>query len=170
MVLHPPRTKDVAETDEIMTLRHFLEQSEGAPPETNGNETHWLVVIDHHEARIFRSEMVGAIPQSILPHAPSEFFRHPHNSKDFSRGREKPDPNAFFEPVAQALQSKGKILVFGSGKGTSSEMEQFLAWLKIHHPGLATRIIGSLVVDEHHLSDGQLLSKARDYYAGNRLA
>jgi hypothetical protein len=114
--------------------------------------------------------MVGAIPQSILPHAPSEFFRHPHNSKDFSRGREKPDPNAFFEPVAQALQSKGKILVFGSGKGTSSEMEQFLAWLKIHHPGLATRIIGSLVVDEHHLSDGQLLSKARDYYAGNRLA
>jgi len=165
LVLHPPRTKDVAETDELMALRHFLEQSEPTPPGTDASETHWLVVIDHREARIFRTEMHGAIPQEILPHEPDDYFRHAHNSKDFSRGQEKPDPNSFFGPVAKALQAPGRILVFGTGTGTSSEMEQFIAWAKLHRPELAQRIIGCLVVDEHHLSLDQLLAKARDFYA-----
>jgi hypothetical protein len=169
LVLHPPRTKDVAETDELMALRHFLERSETMSPEAKMSETHWLVVIDHHEARIFRSEMHGAIPQQILPHEPDDYFRHAHNSKDFSRGEEKPDPNSFFEPVARALQAPGRILIFGSGTGTSSEMEQFIAWLKVHHPEVAKRIIGRLVVDEHHLSGDQLLAKAREFYASARM-
>ena len=164
LVLHPPRTKDVADTDELMALRHFLERSETSA-KTDEKETHWLLVIDHHEARIYRSEMHGAILQQILPHAPEDYFRQAHNSKDFSRGKEKPDPNSFFEPVAQALQAAGQILVLGTGTGTSSEMDQFVAWLKLHHPGLAKRIIGSLVVDEHHLTKGQLLAKAREFYA-----
>jgi hypothetical protein len=169
IVLHPPRTKDVAEADEIMALRHFLERSEASPAATNGNEAHWLLVIDHHEARIYRSEMNGAVPQQILPHEPEDFFRHAHNSKDFSRGREKPDPNSFFEPVAKALQAPGKILVFGSGTGTSSEMDQFTTWLGLHHPEMAKRIIGSMVVDEHHLTESQLLAKARDFYSSTRV-
>ena len=168
LVLHPPRTKDVSETDELMALRHFHEQSESAPPEAKESEMHWLVVIDHHEARIFQSEMHGAIPHQILPHEPDDYFRHAHNSKDFSRGQEKPDPNSFFEPVAKALQAPGRILVFGTGTGTSSEMEQFMAWVKLHHPELAQRIIGCLVVDEHHLSPDQLLAKAREFYASAR--
>ena len=166
LVLPPPRTKDVAETDELMALRHFLERSETAAPGSNGKEAHWLLVIDHRAARIFRSEMRGAIPQQILPHEPEDYFRHTHNSKDFSRGQEKPDPNSFFEPVARALQSPGPILIFGSGTGTSSEMDLFMVWLKLHHPEMAKRIIGSLVVDEHHRTEGQLLAKAREFYAG----
>ena len=60
MVLHPSRAKDVSETDQIIALRHFLERSEKSPPVVNENpELHWLLVIDHHEARIFRSEMAG---------------------------------------------------------------------------------------------------------------
>ncbi|HXA15070.1 MAG TPA: hypothetical protein VNW23_08080 [Opitutaceae bacterium] len=165
LVLPPSRTKDVAETDELMALRHFLERSEAAPTGTNGKEAHWLLVIDHHEARLFRSEMYGAVPLQILPHKPEDYFRHAHNSRDFSRGQEKPDPNNFFEPVAKALQATGQILIFGTGTGTSSEMDQFIAWLKLQHPELATRIIGSLVIDEHHLTDGQLLAKAREFYA-----
>lgn len=163
LVLHPPRSKDVSEMDEIMSLRHFIERSEAMPPETD--ETHWLVVIDHHEARIFRSEMHGAVPQQILPHKPEDYFRHAEGSKDFTRGEEKPDPNSFFEPVAKALATAGHILIFGTGTGMSSEMDQFVAWLDVHHPGLAERIDGSLVVDEHHLTDDQLLAKAREFYA-----
>ena len=151
-----------------MALRHFLERSETPPPETNVNEVHWLLLIDHHEARIFRTEMRGALPLQILPHEPDDYFRHAHNSRDFSRGREKPDPNSFFEPVAKALQAPGQLLIFGSGTGTSSEMDQFIAWLKLHHPELAARIIGSLVVDEHHLTGDQLLAKAREFYANAR--
>ena len=112
--------------------------------------------------------MRDSMPQQILPHKPEDYFRHAHNSKDFSRGQEKPDPNSFFEPVARALQSAGRILIFGTGTGTSSEMDQFIAWLKVHDPEVAGRIIGSLVVDGHHLTEGQLLAKAREFYEAAR--
>ena len=163
LVLHPPRTKDVAETDELMALRHFLERSETTPPATNEKDAHWLLVIDHHEARIFRSEMSGAIPQRIVPHKLEDDFRPAH-------GQEKPDQNSFFEPVAKGLQAAGQILIFGTGTGRSSGMDQFIAWLKLHHAELAKRIVGSLVVDEHHLTEGQLLVKAREFYATARMA
>ena len=172
LVLSPSRTKDVAEEAEIMTLRHFLEES--APtatttaPEAELKTTHWLLVINHHEARIFRSEMHGSIPEQIFPHEPDDFFRHAPDSKDFSRGQEKPDPNSFFEPVAKALQGTRQILIFGTGTGTSSEMDQFVEWTKVHHRDLAKRIIGSLVVDEHHLTTDQLLATAREFYATPR--
>jgi hypothetical protein len=168
LVMNQPRTKDVTETTELMALRHFLERSEPTPPATKGSETRWLVVIDHREARIYRSVAPGAVPQQIRPHAPDDFFRHAHNSKDFSRGQEKPDPNSFFEPVAAVLNGAGIVLIFGSGTGTSSEMDQFVAWVHLHRPELAKRIIGSQVVDEHHLTEDQLLAKARDFFSNPR--
>jgi hypothetical protein len=165
LVLHPPRTKDVAEADELMALRHFLERSEPAAADPGRADTPWLLVIDHEEARIFRAEMHGAVPERILPHEPGRYFRHAHKSKDFTRGEEKPEPNSYFGPVADALSSRGPILIFGSGTGTSSEMDQFVAWAKIHHAELAGRIVGTRVVDEHHLSTDQLLAKAREFFA-----
>jgi hypothetical protein len=165
LVLHAQRTKDVGSVDELMELRHFLERSETAAPAVAATEAHWLVVIDHHQARIFRTEIHGAVPQQILPSEPDAYFRHQPHSKDFSRGQEKPDPNSFFEPVTQALRAGGQILIFGCGTGSGSEMDQFVAWLKQHHADLATRIIGTAVVDESHLTSGELLAKAREFYA-----
>jgi hypothetical protein len=107
----------------------------------------------------------GAVPQQIRPHVPEDYFRHAHNSKDFSRGQEKPEPNSFFEPVASVLNGAGKILVFGSGTGTSSEMAQFVAWLHELRPAVAKRVVGTVVVDENHLTEAQLLAKARDFFA-----
>lgn len=166
LVMRMHRTKDVAEVEELMELRHFIERSEAAAPAAGTAASHWLVVINHHEARIYRSEMAGTLPERIMPHEPTDFFRHAHNSKDFSRGKEKPDPNAFFEPVAAALRGTARILVFGAGKGTSSEMEQFIGWLTRHHADTAARIDGTQVIDENHLSEAQLLSKARLFYSG----
>src|SRR5579859_6572757 len=125
LVLRPSIAKDVDDIDQLMKIRHFLMQTQVGPPEESSGETHMLVVINHHEARVYRTEMRGAVPEKILPHDPDDFFRHAHNSKDFARGREKPDPNSFFEPIARSLKEATRILVFGSGTGTSSEMEQF---------------------------------------------
>jgi hypothetical protein len=168
LVLQPSHTKDVSESGMVMDLRHFLERSEAAAPEAGGSGAHWLVVIDHQKARIFRSEMRGAVPERIMPHEPDEYFRHAHHSRDFSRGQEKPDPNSFFSPVAKALQAPGPILIFGTGTGTGSEMEQFSEWLKIHHADLAGRVIGCVTVDERHLTENELLARAREFYAGAR--
>lgn len=170
IVLQPSRTKDVSTTDEVMALRHFLERSATPEAGTKGKEAQWVVVIDHREARIYRSAEAGAVPQQIRPPAPENFFRHPPHSQDFSRGQEKPDPSSFFEPVAGVLNGAGKILIFGGGTGTSSEMDQFVMWLKQRRPELAQRIVGTEVIDEHHLTEPQLLAKARRFYADMRAA
>jgi hypothetical protein len=165
LVLPQPHTKDVSETDEVMSLRHFLERSETVPPETSDEGGHWLLVIDHHEARIFRSKMRDTIPEQLAPPPSEDYLPQAHHSLEVSRGQEKSDPNRFFEPIAKALAGAGPIVVFGTGTGMSSETEQFLAWSTTHHPDLARRIIGSLTVDEHHLTPDQLLAKARDFNA-----
>jgi hypothetical protein len=164
LVLKPSKSKDVAEADEVMALRHFLEKSEIPLVQPEADEIHWLVVINHHQARLFRTEMSGSHPKQLIPHEPSEYFRHAHNSRDLSRGKEKPDPNTFFEPVAKELTAGGQILILGSGTGESSEMEQLAAWLKEHHPEISRRVLGTVVIDESHLNDGQLLNKAREFY------
>ncbi len=44
-------------------------------------------------------------------------------------------------------------------------MGQFLTELKHHHSDVAKCIVGSVVLEEHHLTEEQLLAKARDFYA-----
>ncbi len=154
----------VTESD-VMKLRHFLVDSE-EPDVVAANEAgHFLLVINHHEARVFQSIMRGTLPEQIIPVDRKETDRHELRSNDFAPGRERPDPSAFFKPVAQALGAATQILIFGSGTGTSSEMLQFTTWLRQHHPELARKIIGTRVVDEHHLSEAQLLAGARYFYA-----
>ncbi len=167
LVLHPSRSKDVAEADEVMALRHFLQRSESGQPAAATSSENCVLVIDHREARIFRTELANGVPQKILPPAPSEYFRHAPHSAEFTRGQEIPDPNTYFAPIAQALAGASEILVLGTGTGKSSEMEQFVNWMERHHAEQARKIIGQLVVDEHHLSEGQLLAKAREFFAGH---
>jgi hypothetical protein len=161
LVLRPAAGKDVDDIEELMRIRHFLKQTEAAPPSEKPDGEPMLVVINHHEARLYRTQGRGAAAQELHPEGPKTFFRHAHHSKEFARGREKPDPNSFFGPIAEELRQASRILVFGSGTGTSSEMEQLVAWLKAHHPDVAARIAGTAVIDEHHVTDGQLLAQAR---------
>jgi hypothetical protein len=168
LVLRPARTKDVAGTDELMKIRNFLEQSEMAIPKAEAPEACWLVVIDHHAARIFRSAIHGTVAEQIRPNETDEAISHTHSFDGFSRGQEKPEAHRFFGPIADALKGAGQVLVFGSGSGTANEMDQFTAWVGAHRPELAGHIAGSLTIDEHHLTDAQLLAKARDFYAARR--
>ena len=43
-------------------------------------------------------------------------------------------------------------------------MEQLHAELKHHHRDLARRVVGSVVVNETHLTENQLLARAREFY------
>lgn len=166
LVIQRHKPGESLDVERLIELRHFLEGSEAPVSDVTEREAHWLVVIDHHEARVFRSVMHGSVPSRILPHKPEDFFRHAHSAKDFSRGRERPDPNSFFGSVAHALGSFGAVLVVGSGKGTGSEMGEFIKWLDAKHPEISRRVIGSVVVDQHHLTEAQLLRTAQEFYAG----
>ena len=163
--LHRPRGKDMADNAELMKVRHFLERS-GAPkavPAAPG--THLLVVIDHREARIYQTELQASAPQRIAPYDPFGFGRYLHYNQDDSNGQRKPEQKSFYESVAKTLHGAEKILIFGTATGASSAMEQLLLDLKKNHPDLAKRVVGSIAVDEHHLTEPQLLAQARDFYA-----
>jgi hypothetical protein len=166
--LHRPRGKDLSDKKELMQVRHFLERSGAlAPTPAAKAGTHLLVVIDHREARIFSTELHGSVPQRITPYDPLGFGRALHYKQDDSNGQRKPEQKAFYEAVAKTLEGAKQILLFGVGTGASSAMEHLLAALKRDHKELVLRVVGTSTVDEHHLSDDQLLAKARGLFAAS---
>jgi hypothetical protein len=57
------------------------------------------------------------------------------------------------------------VLVFGGGTGKSSAMDHLLFDLRHFHPEVTARVIGTVKIDAHHITEGQLLAKAREFYA-----
>lgn len=163
LALHRPQSKDIADIDELMAVRHFLLLSDAGAPQAEP-AAHMLVVMSHHEARVFHSDIHGTTPETVKPHD-SRYLGHAADSKENSPGKQIPAAGSYFEPLATALKSATRILLFGHGSGNSSEMDMFEAWLKKRHPELGGRIVGSIVVDESHQSDAELLARARDFYA-----
>ena len=139
------------------------DETDTPPPVAAG--LHLLVVIDHRQARIYQAELHGSVPQRVMPYDPDGFGRHLRDVQDDSTGQRKPERKSFYEAVAKTLRGAEKVLLFGSGTGASSAMDQLLAELKHHHADLAKHIVGSVVVDESHLTEAQLLAKAREFYA-----
>jgi len=165
LVLHTSLDKNVAEIEELMEIRHFLERSSAVAAEAAAEGVHLLVVIDHRQARVYRTQMHGSLPQRVTPYDPGGFGRHLHYVQDDSTGKRKPERKSFYNAVAKLLEDAEEVLLFGSGTGTSSAMEHLLAELKLHHGDVAERIVGSIVLDETHLTEDQLLARAREFYA-----
>ena len=126
---------------------------------------HLLVVIDHQEARVYRTEVRGTVPEHIAPYDPHGYGRHLHSAHEWTDGKRLPERKSFYEAVSKTLRGADQVLVFGSGTGRSSAMEMLLADLRAHHPDLADRVIGSVVVDAHHTTENELLAQARQFYA-----
>jgi hypothetical protein len=166
LTVHPPRRKDFSDVQELMHIRQFLERS-GAPSQAAVPDgVHLLVVIDHREARIFRAELRGSVPERITPYDPYGSRRHlRHVEEDDASGRRKGELNTFYEAVARTLAGAERILILGSSTGGSSAMVHLAGELKRRHPELARRVSGTLVVDGGHMTDNQLLAKAREVYA-----
>jgi hypothetical protein len=168
LILHPPTRKDFSDVQELMKIRHFLENSGDAPRAAaagGSNGAHMLVVIDHREARIYKTELHGTVPRKITPYDPEGTDRHLHYVQDDSNGQRKPERKSFYEAVARTLKDAERVLVFGSGTGASSAMVQLKSDLQEHHRDTAARVVGWVIVDEQHLTENQLLAKAREFYA-----
>jgi hypothetical protein len=165
IVLHRPRHKDLADARELTQIRHFLERSEAPPTSTAAGGTHLLVVIDHRLARIYKAELHGTAPQSLVPYDRGGAGRHLHQVEGDASGQRKPENKAFYASILQSIKVADQILIFGSGTGASSAMEHLIEELNQHFPEVRKRVVGSIVVDETHLSEDQLLARARDFYA-----
>jgi hypothetical protein len=91
---------------------------------------HLLVVIDHQEARVYRTEVRGAVPVSILPYDPHGYKKHLHSAHEWTDGKRQPERKSFYEAIAKTLRGAEQVLLFGSGTGRSSAMEMLIADLK----------------------------------------
>ena len=169
LVLQRPYRKGLDDVQELMKIRQFLESSGAVLPPPPAEGVHLLVVIDHRMARIYTADLHGSVPQRIVPYESNGSGRHLHYVQDDSNGQRKPERKSFYEQVAKTLQNAQQILLFGSGTGASSAMEQLHAELKHHHAQIAKRVVGAIVVNEQHLTESQLLAKAREFYANQKL-
>ena len=168
LTVHLPKHKDLSDMEELMEIRHFLERSAVPAQAIVAEGGHLLVVIDHREARIYQTEMHGSVPQVIRPYDPDGSHRNlRYVDEEYSSGKRKPELKPFYEAVAKTLSGAEKILIFGSSTGASSAMDYLLAELKKHHPDIAARVIGTVVVNEQHMTEDQLLAQARSFYATN---
>ncbi len=165
LTVHPPKHKDLSDIEELIKIRHFLERSAVPDLATVAEGTHLLVVIDHREARIYQTELHGSVPERIMPYDPDGLHRHLHYVAEENNGQRQPELKAFYEAVAQTLRGAEKVLIFGSSTGSSSAMDHLLVDLKDHHPDLAQKVIGTVIVNEQHMTDDQLLAQARSFYA-----
>ncbi len=165
LFIHPPRHKDLSDVEELMKIRHFLEHSDVKTLGIITPGLHLLVVMDHREARVYRTELHGAVPERILPYDPDGTYRHLHYVEDYGSGQRKPELKTFYEAIERTLVGAEKILIFGNATGSSSAMAHLLVELERHHPQIAQHIVGTVVVDEHHMTEGQLLAQAREFYA-----
>lgn len=164
LTLPSARTPGLATPEEFLTLRLFLEHSEPTRPPAGGGPTPCLLVIDHREARLYHWLEPGAVAQHFLPPPPEAAFRQAHHARHFSRGKEKPDPASYFAPIAAALPAAGPILLLGPGTGMSSERDQWKAWLQAHHRAAAARVVSAAALDEHHMTEAQVLAQAREFF------
>ena len=149
---------------ELMKIRHFLASSSSEQTPAFPSGKNLLVVIDHREARIFESEISDSAPIKLTPYDPHGFGRHVHNIHDHAKGQHHPVPKSFFEGVAKHLKGVDHVLVLGVGSGGGSAMNELMAELWENHKDLFEHVIGSEAVDEQHLTENQLLAKARDFY------
>ena len=162
-VFQSPNSGDNATEEEIMQIRHFLNES-GAV-KNKRPESDFLVVIDHNQARIYSTEVKGTVPIRVTPHDLGGQKGHVHSSHDFRDRSEKPDSNAYFGAIAKQLSPADRILVFGSGVGSSSAMDIFVSWLKNNNKPLSERIFRTVQIDQSHMTENELLALARKAYA-----
>jgi hypothetical protein len=140
------------------------------PPRAVADGMHLLVVIDHRQARVYRTELRGSVPERVTPYDPTGLGRHLHEVANHASGKRRPERKSYYEAVAGAVRDADEILVFGAATGASSAMAQLVADLERFHPDVAARVVGTVTVDEHHLTDDQLLAKARDFYSTREAA
>jgi hypothetical protein len=177
--VHKPHSKDVT-VDELLEFRRMLTRA-GWSPETvaeadageNSSRTEsaviptppdLLVVVAHHEARIYHLDLQSAETRAhvIRPYDPHH-FRHHLTHKDLSRerGQRAPEDPSFYESLAEAIASARAIVVVGHGDGHSNAADRLIDFLRLHHPDTYQKVAREVGADLSSLTPPQLLVLGR---------
>jgi hypothetical protein len=169
--MRKPHTKDLTGSD-VVELRKFLTDAgwsdENAPqaavdvaPAAPG----LLVVVDHHEARIYQLDLMSddVSMHAIRPYDPHHFLHHlAHKGQSREQGQRAPEDEHFYKQIADALAAaEGNIVVVGHGTGKSNAAHHLIDYLRLHNHATYQRIDRDIVADFSRLTTPQLLDLAR---------
>ncbi|RYE63632.1 MAG: translational machinery protein [Oxalobacteraceae bacterium] len=120
---------------------------------TFNNAVVWL---DHTKAQVIHFDKDASESEALKTHS-----THPHPKQNHADTHANEDDNtAFYNDIAAALKDTQQILVVGPGQ----EKTAFVKYLAIKAPLVSENVKAVETVD--HPSDGQLLSYARQHFAG----
>jgi len=164
LILHPPHSNHPAGFEEVTQIRHFLRSSEVSDKSANSGPLHLLVVIEHRQAMVFRSELADSVPEKIVPHSTHRNPRHVHNAQEHGGRQSRPAGPSFYKAIAENLEGADEILMFGTGEGGRKSMDTLLTELRDNYNDLYLKVVGSHEVGGKHLEDDDLLERAREFY------
>ncbi len=169
-VVQRPHTKDLTGA-EVIELRKLLKRAGwsaegdvGSPAATGAGAPDLIVVVDHHEAKIYRVSKAAddAVPTQIEPYDPHHFLHHlTHRDQDREPGQRAPEDPSFYVRIAAALATGGSIVVVGHGAGHSNAARHLLEHLQSHDPEIYARVVREVVADLSSVTPAQLLDIAR---------
>lgn len=158
-----PHDKDLTGPD-VMDLRHFLSRAGWSPDAASlaqGDSTSpapsLIVVIDHAGANVYRIDGAGD-RQGVIFYDSEHLLHHIERAAhDMDRDENYPEDGRFFELIASAVSTGGKIVVIGHGKGQSNEAGHLSGYLQAHHREISARTVHEMVADLAHLTKPELL-------------
>jgi hypothetical protein len=173
--IRKPHTKDLT-SSEVLELRQFLLHvgwSHGDPPHSTvypvAAAPDLLVVVDHHEARIYSIDASGGdiskheigSKHEIRPYDPHHFLHHlTHKDQSRERGQRAHEDPSFYERIAQAVAAGGRIVVAGHGDGHSNAADHLIEYLRAHHRETYQRVVSQVTADLSSVTQPQLLEIA----------
>ena len=167
-----PRHKDM-DPREVERLRHLMEgaglsahSTEMMMPSRIVAESDALIVVDHHEARIYRLDpetVGGATVVTLRPYDPHGHIHHlTHKEGGNFRGQRAPEDVGFYEGIVTTVRDAPRIAIVGHGTGKSSAMSVLSRRLNEHHADTGKRVVATANVDLSATTDGQLLALGRE--------
>ena len=165
-VMRRPHAKDLT-SEEIRDLRHLLAggaAAEAREPEVARRAVDLLIVIDHHEVRLFDADLPahGAAAQDIRPYDPRHFLHHlAHKDQSREHGQRAHEDSTFYERIAGAAVGAERIIIIGRGTGKSDAARHLVEYLATHHAETAANIFGELTADLSHITAPELLALGR---------
>ncbi|MCJ2105579.1 hypothetical protein MKK70_09340 [Methylobacterium sp. E-041] len=165
-----PRDKDM-EPREVERLRHLMQDAGLSPYSTEILEasptpvkSDALIVVDHHEARIYRldPETAGGETETTLrPYHPKGYIHHLSQKEANHRGQRAPEDLGYYDRIAEAVARAPRVAIVGHGTGKASAMAVLSERLREHHHEIQGRVVATATIDLSAATDSQLLALGR---------
>lgn len=175
LTLNHSNEKQLAK-EQVAQLRKFLEGLGITPvhpdlnaPEAEGfDEAGLIIVLDHHEAKLWRQTAAKAPVQeesTLHPYDPHHFRHHlAHRKESDYQGQRSPEDYEFYKGLVKALEGASQAIVIGDATGKSSAMQFFRDYLAEHHKALLRRISAFVDADLSALTEPQIREIAARYW------